>query len=30
MDNWQATDELIEIADAINLEPLLNWIDKSL
>ena len=29
MDNWQATDELIEIANAINLEPLLNWIDKS-
>jgi patatin-like phospholipase/acyl hydrolase len=30
LDNWQATDDLIEIADAINLEPLLNWIDKSL
>lgn len=29
LDNWHATDELIEIADAINLEPLLNWIDKS-
>ena len=29
IDNWRATDELIEIADAINLEPLLNWIDNT-
>ena len=29
LDNWRATDELIEIADAINLEPLLNWIDNT-
>jgi patatin-like phospholipase/acyl hydrolase len=30
LDNWQAADALIEIADEINLEPLLNWIDRSL
>jgi len=29
LDNWRAADELIEIADAINLEPLLNWIDNT-
>jgi len=29
LDNWQATDELIKIADEINLEPLLDWIDRS-
>lgn len=29
LDNWQAADALIEIADEINLEPLLGWIDRS-
>jgi hypothetical protein len=29
LDNWQAADELIKIADEINLEPLLDWIDRS-
>jgi patatin-like phospholipase/acyl hydrolase len=30
LDEWQATEQLIAIADEINLEPLINWIDKSL
>ncbi|MFL7893507.1 MAG: patatin-like phospholipase family protein [Anaerolineales bacterium] len=30
LDQWQATDQLIAVADEINLEPLINWIDKSL
>lgn len=30
MDDWQSIDELIAIADAIDLDPLLNWIEKSL
>jgi patatin-like phospholipase/acyl hydrolase len=29
LDDWRATDKLIAIADSINLEPLLNWIDKT-
>lgn len=29
LDDWQATEELIEIADAIDLEPLLTWFDES-
>jgi patatin-like phospholipase/acyl hydrolase len=30
LDEWQSTDELIEIADAIDLEPILSWIEDSL
>jgi patatin-like phospholipase/acyl hydrolase len=30
LDDWQSTDELIEIADAINLEPILTWLKSSL
>ena len=30
LDAWQSTDELIEIADAINLEPILTWLKSSL
>ena len=29
LDDWRATAKLIAIADSINLEPLLNWIDKT-
>ena len=29
LDDWRATNKLITIADSINLEPLLNWIDKT-
>ena len=30
LDDWRATEELIGIADAIDLEPLINWLDASL
>ena len=30
MDEWQSTDELIEIGDAIDLEPILAWFEASL
>ena len=30
LDEWQSTDELLEIADAIDLEPILSWIEDSL
>ena len=30
LDDWRATEELIEIADTIDLEPLINWLDASL
>ncbi len=30
MDEWRSTDELIEIADAIDLEPILAWFEASL
>jgi hypothetical protein len=29
LDDWQAADELIALADEVNLEPLLGWLDKS-
>jgi hypothetical protein len=29
LDDWQAADELIALADEINLEPLLGWLEKS-
>jgi len=29
LDDWRATDRLIAIADSVNLEPLLNWINKT-
>jgi patatin-like phospholipase/acyl hydrolase len=30
MDEWRSTDELLEIADAIDLEPILAWFEASL
>jgi hypothetical protein len=29
MDDWQATDDLIDLADSIDLNPLLSWIEES-
>jgi patatin-like phospholipase/acyl hydrolase len=29
MDEWQSVDELISIADSIDLEPMLDWLNKS-
>ncbi len=29
MDEWQSVDELIDIADSIDLDPMLNWMKKS-
>jgi hypothetical protein len=29
MDEWQSVDELISIADSIDLDPMIDWLNKS-